>query len=104
LDPETRNLKPETAENASGVAANRTPAHRFQMPKVVVLILGIALFFLHQDFWNWTDRTLLFGFMPVGLAYHALYSIAAALLWAYAIRIAWPKDLEAWAEEEDDAT
>jgi hypothetical protein len=74
------------------------------MPKVVVLILGIALFFLHQDFWNWTDRTLLFGFMPVGLAYHALYSIAAALLWAYAIRIAWPKDLEAWAEEEDDAT
>jgi hypothetical protein len=72
------------------------------MPKGVIWILGIALFFLHQDIWNWTDRTLLFGFMPIGLAYHALYSVAAALFWAYAIRIAWPQASEDWAEKKDD--
>ena len=76
---------------------------RFCSPKRFILILGVALFFLHQDFWNWTDRHLVFGFLPVGLAYHALFTIAAALLWAYAIRIAWPKDLEAWAEEGNDS-
>lgn len=67
--------------------------------KILVIIAGIVLFVLHQDFWNWEVDRLVFGFMPVGLAYHALYSIAAALFWALAIRFAWPKDVEVWAGE-----
>ena len=36
---------------------------------------------LHQDVWFWrTARPLLFGFLPVGLAYHGAYCVAAALL------------------------
>jgi hypothetical protein len=37
---------------------------------------------------------LLFGFLPVGLAYHAAYSIAAAIMMAIFVKLAWPKHLE----------
>ena len=72
------------------------------MKNIWVWIIFIALFFLHQDVWFWNDRSLVFGFMPVGLAYHAAFSIAAALLWASAVKWAWPSDIEAWADETDD--
>ena len=47
----------------------------------------IALFVLivlHHDWWFWNDGTLLFGFLPIGLGYHALISLAAGALWAWA--------------------
>lgn len=68
----------------------------------LVAAFGIVLFILHQDFWNWSNSRLIFGFIPIGLAYHALYSIAAAMLWAYAIRVAWPEDLERWADAKGE--
>jgi len=53
------------------------------------------VYFLHQDFWNWTKaEPLVFGFLPVGLAYHAGYSIWAAVLMAVLVKFAWPKHLE----------
>lgn len=69
--------------------------------KKVVLILAILLGILHQDFWNWSNSDLVFGFMPVGLFYHACYSLAAAALWAFAIKFAWPTHIVEWAETED---
>ena len=57
------------------------------------------MFVLHQDFWWWDDATLVLGFLPVGLAFHALFSIGCAVLGWLAIKIAWPHDLEAFAEE-----
>jgi hypothetical protein len=62
----------------------------------LVVLLGI----LHYDFWYWGDRTLVLGFMPIGLAYHAVFSIAAGVTWALVIKFAWPTHLEEWAEEE----
>lgn len=59
----------------------------------------MVLFVLHHDWWWWSDRHLVFGFLPIGLAYHAVFSLAAALLWVTAIRFAWPAELEAWADE-----
>ena len=58
-----------------------------------------ALYFLHQDIWFWDQaRPLVFGFLPIGFFYHAVYSLAAAaLMWAL-IRLAWPAHLEAEAE------
>ena len=58
-----------------------------------------ALYFLHQDIWFWDQaRPLVFGFLPIGFFYHAVYSLAAAaLMWAL-IRFAWPGHLEAEAE------
>jgi hypothetical protein len=58
--------------------------------------IGIAgLYALHQDIWFWRQaRPLVFGFLPVGLAYHAVYCVAVAgLMWALA-RYAWPAHLE----------
>jgi hypothetical protein len=49
---------------------------------------------LHQDFWFWTDKTLLFGFLPVGLAYHLGYAVLAAATMALLVRFAWPSRLE----------
>lgn len=54
-----------------------------------------ALFLAHQDFWFWRSaRPLIFGFLPVGIAYHALYCIAAALLMWALTALAWPAHLE----------
>jgi hypothetical protein len=59
----------------------------------------VAFFALHQDVWFWrTARPLLFGFIPVGLAYHAFFTLAAALLMAVLVRLAWPGRLEAEVE------
>ena len=56
--------------------------------------LVLLLLVLHQDNWLWTDARLVFGFMPVGLLYHACLSVAAALVWWLAVRYAWPIDPE----------
>jgi len=60
----------------------------------LVIVLGI----LHYDFWYWGDRTLVLGFLPIGLAYHAAFSVAAGVAWALVCRFAWPTHLEQWAE------
>ena len=64
--------------------------------KVILLTLMAAMVYvLHQDFWNWkkTDP-LVFGFLPIGLAYQAGYSVLAAIMMAILVRFAWPKHLE----------
>ena len=62
---------------------------------ILLTALVIVVYFLHQDSWNWTkSEPLVFGFMPIGLAYHAGYSILAAVLMAVLVKFAWPKHLE----------
>jgi hypothetical protein len=58
----------------------------------LVWVAFVALIVLHHDWWYWNDATLLAGFLPIGLAYHMGFSVAAALLWASASRWAWPLD------------
>jgi hypothetical protein len=65
--------------------------------KVLLALAVLVVIVLHQDVWFWKDKTLVFGFLPVGLAYHAVYCLLASLtLWAL-VRFAWPARLE-----EDD--
>jgi hypothetical protein len=65
------------------------------MKKLLLLLVILAVYAAHQDFWNWgkTDP-LVFGFLPIGLAYHAAYSILAAALMTVLVAFAWPKHLE----------
>jgi len=57
--------------------------------------LVAAIYVLHQDFWNWKQAyPLVFGFLPIGLAYQAGYSILAAVMMAVLVRTVWPKHLE----------
>ena len=38
----------------------------------------VLLYVLHQDFWFWRDaRPLVFGFLPIGLFYHAAFTVAS---------------------------
>jgi hypothetical protein len=68
------------------------------MKKTLPLIAVLAMAILHQDFWFWRDSTLVFGVLPIGLFYHACYTVAAAaLMWVLA-RYAWPAHLEKEAE------
>ena len=68
---------------------------------VVVIVL---LYVLHQDIWFWrTARPIVFGFLPVGLAYHGAYCIATALLMWVLTRVAWPHHLDrSSAEDAED--
>lgn len=62
--------------------------------KAVVWGLVLLLVVIHQDLWFWNDDRLVFGFMPITLAYHAGISLAAGIVWFLAINFAWPDDLD----------
>jgi hypothetical protein len=65
------------------------------MKHVLLAIACIALYLLHQDFWFWrTARPLIFGFLPIGLFYHAGYTVAVSLLMWVLVRYAWPAHLD----------
>jgi hypothetical protein len=53
-----------------------------------------AIVILHHDWWLWDDGRLRFGFLPVGLGYHAVISLAAGALWAWAVLGVWPERFE----------
>lgn len=75
------------------------PSRSTPRTRRVILAGFLLLFVLHQDFWAWGDRRLVWGFLPLGLFYHAMFSVAAGLLWALANHYAWPDALERWANE-----
>lgn len=65
------------------------------MHRLLLCVVVAALYLLHQDVWFWYEaRPLVFGFLPVGLAYHGAYCLAvSALMWTLT-RLAWPAHLE----------
>ncbi len=62
--------------------------------KWLLTLMVLLVYLLHQDVWFWHDRTLVLGFLPIGLAYHAGFSVLAALMMAVLVRFAWPGHLE----------
>lgn len=65
----------------------------------LILLLMIA----HQDIWFWDDTTLVFGFLPVALAYHACISLAAGFAWYLATLFCWPADPAPSAHRRENA-
>ena len=80
--------------------------------KRLLLAAAVALLYvLHQDFWNWRTarvnipslgihNAMPFGFLPVGLFYHACFAVAASLLMWLLVTFAWPAHLEQEVEGE----
>ena len=63
--------------------------------KILITALILVVYALHQDWWNWRSaEPLILGILPVGLAYHAGYSVLTAILMAVLVKIAWPRHLE----------
>lgn len=61
----------------------------------ILAVLVLGFYALHQDIWFWREaRPLVFGVLPIGLFYHAAYTLGvSALVWIL-IRAAWPHHLE----------
>jgi len=69
------------------------------LKNAVLALAVLAVYALHQDFWLWSSaRPLVFGFVPIGLFYHAAYSVLAALLMWLLVTHAWPSQMEQDAE------
>ncbi len=69
--------------------------------RLLLILLVVAVYVLHQDFWNWKKpEPLIFGFLPIGLAYHAGYSILAAIMMALLVKFVWPAHLESSESQE----
>ena len=67
-----------------------------------LLYAALALLLvLHQDLWLWDDPRIVLG-LPVGLTYHVVYCLVAALLLGIAVMFAWPEDLVAQDDPETD--
>jgi hypothetical protein len=65
------------------------------MKRLLLIGAVTALYVLHQDFWFWrTPKPLVFGFLPIGLFYHVLYTLAVAGLLFLMVKYAWPSHLE----------
>jgi Protein of unknown function (DUF3311) len=65
------------------------------MKRALLVIMVGALYVLHQDFWFWRAvHPLVFGFIPIGLSYHACYTIATAFVMWLLVKHAWPSHLE----------
>jgi len=61
------------------------------MSKLVWCLLA-GLVVLHQIDWGWNAETLVAGFLPITLFYHACISVAAGVTWFLAVQFAWPDD------------
>jgi hypothetical protein len=73
-----------------------SPTNRRMTAAGIVLALAV----LHHDFWLWENASLVFGFVPAGLAYHASFSVVAGLAWAVVVFLVWPKDDDVDSGEE----
>ena len=65
------------------------------MTRLAAALTVAALCVLHQDVWFWRQaRPLVFGVLPIGLFYHAAFTLATAAAMWLLVRLLWPADLE----------
>jgi hypothetical protein len=64
--------------------------------------LWILMMALRQDGSFVDEPRLLFGVMPVALAYEAGFSVVAALVMGWLVRRAWPAELEALEADDEE--
>ena len=67
----------------------------------VAAVIVVAVFYaLHQDVWFWREaRPFVFGFLPIGLFYHAAYTAGCALLLWLLVKTTWPDHLDPSSDE-----
>ena len=71
------------------------------MSAIAAACLVVVLYVLHQDVWFWdTARPFVFGFLPIGLFYHAAFTVACSGLMGLLVRYMWPAHLEPASEQQ----
>ena len=71
------------------------------MKNILLVVVVVVLYVLHQDIWFWRSSYLVFGFIPIGLFYQGCFAVAAALLMWLLVTYAWPSHLEREVEESN---
>lgn len=74
--------------------------------RLILYILLLILYALHNDLWLWDDGSLVLG-LPAGFLYHIGYCVAASALLVLLVNFAWPRHLaesEGGEEPEDSRT
>lgn len=67
------------------------------MKRMVAVLIVAVVYALHQDFWYWREaRPLVFGVLPIGLFYHAAYTLATAVVMWMLVRLLWPEGADDW--------
>ena len=62
------------------------------MQKGLLMVAIVAMYLLHQDVWFWrATRPVVFGILPIGLFYHAVYAAAVVPLMFLLVKYAWPE-------------
>jgi len=75
------------------------------MKNGALTVLVLAYWALHQDTWNWRSaEPFAFGFLPVGLWYHAAYTLGIAVLMTVLVKLAWPADLEKEVDSTEEGS
>jgi hypothetical protein len=65
------------------------------MKGIAGALLVTILYVLHQDVWFWRSaRPFVLGALPIGLFYHAAYTVATSLLLMALVRLLWPSHLD----------
>lgn len=67
--------------------------------KYLVWCLVVVLIVLQQDYWQWDDSRLVFGFLPYTMLYQAAISIGASVVWLLAVKFCWPRQVDALADD-----
>jgi hypothetical protein len=70
--------------------------------KWIAALWVVVLLALHQDMWFWKDKTLVFGLIPIGLCYHALYTVVASMTMWMLVKVAWPSEFDHVERDEGD--
>jgi hypothetical protein len=65
------------------------------MKRAAAVATVATLYVLHQDVWFWrTARPLVFGFLPIGLFYHAAFTLVTSLALCLLVWLLWPSHLD----------
>ena len=70
----------------------RFPRH---LMRFILAGMVIAVYLLHQDLWFWrTAQPLVFGFLPIGLFYHAVFCLLCSAVMMLLVKFAWPVEFD----------
>lgn len=72
--------------------------------RALIATYFVLLFALHQDFWWRADASLVFGIVPVSLAYHAVWTLLVAVGWWLVATFCWPTNLDDTPAPTDSPT
>ncbi len=65
------------------------------MHTAIGILLVALLYVLHQDVWFWRQaRPFVFGALPVGLFYHAAFTVVTSAVLAVLVKVLWPANLD----------